>query len=553
MKQSAAEILAAKHDVGNGVRKPVARTRPKTSQKLSGTGEGAFTVANRVPTRDVLDRLGISYGEKFAVCPGCGEDGALLCAEGGIKCLHQRCAHVGPTAHPGFRTNVDLVAQIEQLLPAEAAARVCEWFGLQFAKKSAPADDYEHSDADDPQGAPASEPRPAEKPQTGKKPISVNDVLGEWSQQGPLVHEPTGITQLDDLTGGGPVYGTRWYLAGAPDAGKTALLVQLAHVYLLRGVTVGLLAVDEEAGDIVTRFAQRIGYSRTHCEVRDPGVLQTIGHALGRLPLRLYDGTWTIEDAATDLAGFAKQRAEQDPANHPHGPRAMLGIDSVQTVRCAADTAAQAAGREQSEVSAVTSRVTAIRAMASKHRLIALATSELGRGAYRSSDPSQQTATLAAGKWSGAIEYSARVLLGLRSVANEPELVELELAKNKHGPRDEKVYLRIDRRSQMLSAVAYDAPPTPSSADRDGAARDRVALDAVVVARVLWAQPGLGVRELRAAVRAASGLGVERVNAAVAYLGDAVIRGEGLRGATPMSLDLSSLPENIQKALEESK
>ncbi len=61
----------------------------------------------------------------------------------------------------------------------------------------------------------------------------------------------------DELTAGGPVYGTRWYVVGAPDAGKTALLIRIAHDYFWRGVAVGLLAVDEDPTDIVTRFAQR--------------------------------------------------------------------------------------------------------------------------------------------------------------------------------------------------------------------------------------------------------------------------------------------------------
>jgi len=557
MKQSAAEILAAELGVSNDVRKVQPRTHSKTRQSGSRTGGGAFTVANRVPTRDVLDRLGVSYGEKFAVCPGCGEDDALICADGGLKCLHQRCAHAGPTAHPGFRTNVDMVAEREQCTPAEAAAMICEWFGLDFAKKSANAqtqsDDYEHSDADDPRAPPRPESETAAKPADAKskKAITVSEVLNEWATHGPLVHEPTGIAELDELTGGGPVYGTRWYLAGAPDAGKTALLVQLAHVYLARGVAVGLLAVDEEAGDIVTRFAQRFGYSRTHCEVRDPGVLRVIDQGLGTLPLRLYDGTWTIEDAAADLAAFAKDRAAQDPENHRYGPRAMLGIDSLQTVRSTADALAQATGREQSEVSAVTSRVQAIRGAASKHRLIALATSELGRGAYRSSDPTQQTATLAAGKWSGAIEYSARVLLGLRSVVNEPELVELEIAKNKHGPRDRKVYLRIDRASQMLSPVAYDAPPAPTTADRDVTARSRVTADALVVARVMLAKPGLTVRDFRIAVKASCGIGHDRVDTAIEFLGEAVIKGKGPNRSTPLTLDLERLEPSIRAAFSD--
>jgi hypothetical protein len=331
------------------------------------------------------------------------------------------------------------------------------------------------------------------------------------------------------------------------------LLVQFAHQYLLNGVAVGLLAVDEDPGYIATRFAQRVGFSRMHCEIRDSLVLERMGSELGALPLRLYDNTWTIEGAAADLAAFAKARAAQKPDEHPRGPRAMLGIDSVQTVRCEADVLAERAGRELLEGAAVTARVYAIRRVASDHRLIVLATSELGRGAYRSGDPAQQTATLAAGKWSGAIEYSARVLLGLKSVAGKPDLIELELAKNKHGPRDVRVYLRIDRGCQTLSPVAYEPMPTPTASDRDAAARDRVIPDATVVARILTDTPGLGVRALRSAAKVASGIGSERVDAAIALLGKSIVRGTGARGATPMSIDCAALPSAVAAALKGSK
>jgi predicted ATP-dependent serine protease len=98
-------------------------------------------------------------------------------------------------------------------------------------------------------------------------------VLDTWGTEGPLIHEPTGFAKLDEATGGGPVYGTRWVVVGAPDAGKTALLVQIGHEYAKRGIHVGFLAVDEEAGDLVTRLAQRVGFSRQDCERRDPEML----------------------------------------------------------------------------------------------------------------------------------------------------------------------------------------------------------------------------------------------------------------------------------------
>ena len=368
---------------------------------------------------------------------------------------------------------------------------------------------------------------------------SVADVLEQWKTAGPLVHEPTGIQRLDELTGGGFVYGSRVYVAGAPDAGKTLWLLQLAHVWLQRGVVVGLLAVDEEPTDIVMRVAQRVGYARHHCEIRDPMVMAELADVIGTLPLRLYDDTWTIEAAAADLAAAAK------------GARSALLIDSVQTATCERESTSAVTGHEMSEVSAVTARVRAIRAVATKYKIITVATSELGRNAYKSSDPSQQTNTMASAKWSGAIEYSARVLLGLRSVSDEPDLVELEVAKNKHGPRDERIHLRIDRKAQTLTEVRYEPEPEAPPAERKVArTKAETAADARAVVAVLQRQPGLKARELRAAMRAAAGIGHDRVDAALALLGPAVMREPGPNRAQHMSVDLSRLSEDERKALE---
>lgn len=382
-----------------------------------------------------------------------------------------------------------------------------------------PHDDWDEWTPDDGDALDAVPLSERERRPTGRTVATVASVLDRWSADGPVLHEPTGIALLDELTGGGPVYGTRWYLAGAPDAGKTALVVQIAHQYARRGIAVGLLAVDEDDGDIVTRLAQRGGWSRHHCEVRDPGVLAEMRQAFAGLPIHLYDEEWTIEAAAADLA------------SHARDGRAMLGIDSVQTVPCDAEL-----GTELTEVAAVTARVRAIRAVASRHRLIAIATSEQVRASYAPRDASQRTSALASGKWSGAIEYSARVLLALSSLPGESDLVAAEIAKNKHGPRTRDdgepghVYLRLDRRSQTLTAASYDPPPPTDGSDaRAVRERGRATADAELVLGLIAAEPGICTRDLYAAARAAHGLGRPRVDAAVRALGERIDRRPGPR------------------------
>ncbi|HTQ03035.1 MAG TPA: DnaB-like helicase C-terminal domain-containing protein [Polyangiaceae bacterium] len=370
---------------------------------------------------------------------------------------------------------------------------------------------------------------------------SIVDVLNRWRTDGSLIHEPTGIRQLDDLTGGGPVYGTRWYIAGAPDGWKTGFLAQLGHNWALRGIEIGALAVDEEDSDLVTRLAQRCGYDRIDCEIRDPATLATMVENFGSLPIRFYTGT--IEAAA-------KATAERAAAA---GTRGALLLDSIQTVTCEAAELALLSGRELSEVQRVTLNTRAHRAVTSKYKLIGIATSEMGRGAYSSSDPEKQTPTMAAGKWSGAIEYSARVLLGVRCVADESDMIELEIAKNKHGPSGKRMYLRTDRRSQTIIETNYTPEPSVKHEERDASAVRRTYSDAAIVARCLHTKPGMGIRDLRAAARAAAGIGQERVDSGVAALGDAVVVGSGPRNSKPMTLLPERVPATIRELMEATK
>jgi KaiC/GvpD/RAD55 family RecA-like ATPase len=357
------------------------------------------------------------------------------------------------------------------------------------------------------------------------------EVVAQWLDDGPIVHEPTGLAALDDVTDGGPVYGTRWYVLGAPDAGKTALLVQIADTYARSGVVVGLLAVDEEPGDLTMRLAQRARWTRRECEQRQTSDLDDMAAELPAI--RMYGPEWTIEDAAADLAAYAA------------GRRAMLGIDSLQTVTCGAERVATSLHE------AVTARTKAVRRVATAHRLIVIATSEMSRGAYRTTqaaEDAKDAGDLASAKESGAIEYSARVMLALRPVNNQPDKIELRVAKNKHGPRGGVFYLALNRHRQTL--MDADAPAKPdgeaSEREKDAKGHDRLLVVAVAVVQVLAVQPGIGIVKLRAAVRAKRGRCTDGdTDAAVALLGKGVRVTPGTRGAHHHTLDVARLPPEV--------
>lgn len=372
------------------------------------------------------------------------------------------------------------------------------------------------------------------------RPLTPAEIVALWAHQGALVHEPTGLAKLDEATRGGPVYGERWFLLGAPDAGKTALLVQLLDTWARCDLAVGLLAADEDPDDILTRLAQRGGVQRADCERRSPEDLARIGDAV--VPIRLYDRQWTIEAAGDDIASWAAQR----------GTRAILGLDSVQTVQCDSEISSRL---PLNASDAVTERTRAIRDVARRHRLIAIATSEMSRAAYRSRAVDDRIEDLAAAKHSGAIEYVAKVILSLRSVKGETDLVQLSVAKNKHGPRlegDDALHLRMDRDRQILVQTEHvPTNPKERNAERDGANAERVLVDAARAAVVLADKPGLGTREVRAAVRARGGGGRDRIEAALAALDDGLVIRRASKGkALHHYLEGTKLPPEVLAELD---
>ena len=373
--------------------------------------------------------------------------------------------------------------------------------------------------------------------------VSLRDVFDDWRTEGPLVHEPTGIPTLDEITGGGPVYGTRWFISGAPDAGKTALLVaNIAATYAERGLWVGILAVDEEAGDVAQRFAQRAGLSRRHCEERDEWLFERLERVPVLDRIRLYGPEVTIEEAAADVA----RRAELD------GVGAMLAVDSIQTVTCNAICKAE---REMAEHQSVTANAFAMRNVAKKHRLIAIATSEMSRSGYASNDAKSNTNDMAVSKWSGSIEYQARVLLTLRSVPGESNLTALRLPKNKHRPagtalpHDHTIYLRLSRDTQRMREETDYQPADGSErqAEKDARHVRQRSDDAAWLAVALARRPGPLTGELHAVVGSVSpsGIGKPRISTARAYLGAAVVVVPGERKAKHLYLDGSKLPEDV--------
>jgi KaiC/GvpD/RAD55 family RecA-like ATPase len=287
-------------------------------------------------------------------------------------------------------------------------------------------------------------------------PLQPSAVLRAAGARGPRI--PTGLGTLDTACRGGLCAGSLWVFGGAPGAGKTTLLCQLALYRLAAGDHVVLLAADESPQGLALRLGQLLGYDRNALESGDTTDAEAALDAYGDRLWILDGAEWTVEAAALLLP-----------------PGGVLLVDSIQTLRAAGTEGAEPRARVDAVVHALKS--------ATRIGLLVLATCELARGAYRSNDPTQRINSLAAFKESGSVEYGMDGALVLRTISGEPDLVDVEVVKNRLGSRPE-FRLRLDRARALLSEVPRPNAPDLEAA-RDGAARARLsALEERILATV---------------------------------------------------------------------
>ncbi|MGE0145653.1 MAG: bifunctional DNA primase/polymerase [Planctomycetota bacterium] len=352
-----------------------------------------------------------------------------------------------------------------------------------------------------------------------RREATLGTTFADWERTRPIVRAQTGIASLDEFLRGGLPFGELAVLLGAPDAGKTMLLVELADSWASLGHVVGILAVDEDPSGLATRFAQRRGFTREECESGRPDAIAAFRDRTAAVDelVRFYGEDWTVDLAAERVATIAAER----------GIRGALLVDSLQTVRCRAETPKDGL-RE-----VVGLRVRALRRAAQDRGLAVVTTSEMVRASYRARGV--DVADLAAGKESGSIEYQAKVLVALRSVRGEPDIVSLRIAKNKvggriHDPDDpaDAIYLRVDRATQTIAESDYRPAeelekPTREDA-RHSKALARQEADAAIVATVIARRPGITKRDLYPAAKVAAGsMSKDRINTALEVLQSAVI------------------------------
>lgn len=259
-------------------------------------------------------------------------------------------------------------------------------------------------------------------------------------QRPALVHVPTSLPTLDAATRGGLLLRRVSVIGGEPDAGKTALLVQMLLHAARDGYAVGIYAVDEPGEGIEDRIGQSFGLALEDLEANVERAILWLAEAVRDLPHFLLmeqdDGHPTVEDAADALLAHAKRYGCKG---------AILGIDSLHTARCRAHIGPDAPRFERDRLDATTAATKAL----AKRGLGIIVTSELNRGAYADKPGAKQSGSpMTAFKGSGSIEYCMMVGIVVTRIRRGEHAgdVKLVLPKNKRGdPAYRSAAIRLER------------------------------------------------------------------------------------------------------------
>lgn len=239
---------------------------------------------------------------------------------------------------------------------------------------------------------------------------------------------PTHFETLDEWTRGGLRCGKLVAIGGAPGAGKTALALQLGHVYHDGGCPVAVYAADEARDGLLGRWGQQCGMVREDIEEAAEPTRAVLAQHFERGLVDFIDPDDATLDAV--IAWLLRE-------SHDRGMMGVLVVDSIQTCRVDGGDGLEPKQRIDLVVRAIKAAAAA--------GLLVIATSEVARGFYRSSH--DRIDPLAAFKESGAIEYALAVGIVLASVKGEVGQVDAYVPKNRlgrHSTTDIAFRLRLD-------------------------------------------------------------------------------------------------------------
>lgn len=313
------------------------------------------------------------------------------------------------------------------------------------------------------------QPEAAEQLPTLEAPVSI---LRQAKSQGEPIS--TGIPPLDERLRGGMRPGKALVIGGTAGAGKTALGLQVVKAGAEQGCAVCCLMADEGREPAIIRLGQQLGYARDLLEAGHEPTLAALEKDLAGIIIRFPNPD---EDGDTTIEGVAEALVR----DFPKQPKVFL-VDSIQTVRTRRSGEGGTSIRERIMENARTARRLAV-----EHNLVVIYTSEVNRSWYRARKEEDRSTDLAAFA-EARIEFSGDVLLTMRASDEEPDLVDVHLAKNRLGGRA-PFLLRLDRQRALFGVV--DGEDDSGALARDAAHRKAVDETVERILRALKKTPDL--------------------------------------------------------------
>lgn len=223
---------------------------------------------------------------------------------------------------------------------------------------------------------------------------------------------------LNVATRGGMPVGRIITLNGGSGSGKTGLGAQLLAFFERQGAFCGHIAADECREDVLTRYGQHLGFARDLLEADgDAGneERKRCSAATKGRNLCIWNPRVGTEDLTLEYYGdLIQDMAGERPA--------VLLVDSVQTVPCAAALNAKDDNQRQDAVVKVASRL-------ADQGVLVILISEMPKA---QADTGTYSPT--ASKGSVSIAHASSLVLNC-SAAKDDSGVEIKVAKNRRGPK----------------------------------------------------------------------------------------------------------------------
>jgi hypothetical protein len=542
----------------------------ETVSPISPPRDSPFGAANAVPPDDVAQWLNLYDGQDVR-CPGCGETGGVAVLQYGLKCHHNRCSDKGRN---GFRTNVDLVAEVHNVTPKDAVLLLAERFTFDISGLGT----FEPGPPSSLQKPTFQSPEPATLSRLNEILISAIDRAQRRADD---VEKsiPLPWPSLKSHYGGGLWPGVHFICSGT-GVGKTAAALQIGLCAAEKGIAVGYVGLEMEAMQIALRLIGEHGgmpwstlytgqANQEMLNMARASALSLIEKNLPFHPLFARPQGWP----ASELKRTAEAMRKEYPEPEGAGSRPLLLIlDFLQIVgdesgqeldlRTRISRASYIARHIASEMNMVVLVISSI--ARDKYQVIANAATQSGltfdmdaTGAPINRKIKNPDALVGLGKESGDIEFSADSVSAIARMPDSDDMLWITAKGRATGASWSPMRFTGFRYEEpmdggrglaaSMSGVALKKEEVKATAEKEKLSK--TTQDSVEIARaILESEDGVcGVRELRTLLSDSSARWKEVKD----LLGPSMVqtKGKGKGAKDSVSISVPNLPAIVRGVL----